>query len=83
MNSTKNMKQITVEEFLEATKGEKRYKFRSSDLSGVCAIIKGDDISLSFRMDTVDEIIAYEDGSFKLSYGAGSPQYTFRKVKEQ
>ena len=81
MKTEKSMKHITVEEFLDTIE-EKRYKIKSSGKSGFHTIMDGKDVPFSFKSDTVDDIIAYEDGSFRVSYGVGEESYIFREIKE-
>ena len=80
--SNKNSKRtISVEEFLSVTQG-KQYEVISSEKHGTCTELNGSDIPHSYRMDTVEEIIAKADGSYVLNYGSGCPKYTFRELKE-
>jgi len=80
MKTEKNMKHITVEEFFEMIE-RKKYKIQSFGKSGFHTIMNGKDVSFSFRSDTVEDVIAYEDGNFKVSYGA-EEHYMFREIKE-
>ena len=79
MNNKNNMENITVEEFLEKTKS-KKYKQTCTDMSGISTMIEGKDISKSFRMDTIERISSYDDGSFILDYGVGIPKYLFKEI---
>lgn len=79
MNNKKEMKNITVTEFLEKTKG-KKYHLKCSDISELVTEIEGNNISDSIRMDTVEQIVSCDDGSFVLDYGERMPRYTFREI---
>lgn len=78
-SNKRRKKTITVEEFLAATSG-KRYKVKSSEMYEISTELNGVDIPCSYRMDTVEEIIARTDGSYVLNYGNGMPKYTFCEI---
>ncbi len=78
----KKVNHITAEEFLNRIKG-KEYEIKSSSPSGINTVLSGEDVPLSFRTDTIEDIIAHVDGSFRVSYGAGIESFTFREVKKQ
>ena len=78
-SNKRRKKTITVEDFLAATSG-KRYKVKSSEMYEISTELNGVDIPHSYRMDTVEEIIANKDGSYVLNYGAGISNCTFQEV---
>ena len=82
MNSKKNMKNVTVEEFLAATKG-KKYTSKSSDMPELVGVIAGDDIPKSLRMDTIERIYSYKNNTFVLDYGERIPRYMFTKITSE
>lgn len=73
------MKKITVVEFLAKTKG-KNYKLKNSDMPELVSEIEGNDIPKSFRMDTVEQILSYDNGGFVLDYGKKVPRYWFGEI---
>ncbi len=74
------MREITVKDFLEATKG-KQYKVTSEDSKGHFTKINGVDISKSFNMDTVKKILDCGKGKYVLDYGKDVPSYTFTEIE--
>lgn len=80
MNNKKNMKNVTVEEFLASIKG-KQYKKINLDLKEIYSVINGSDIPNSFNLNNVEEIISYSDGTYVLNYGKGVPSITFEELK--
>ncbi|MDY4000370.1 MAG: hypothetical protein SOY73_14995 [Blautia sp.] len=79
MRSKKDIKVFTVSEFLAETKG-KRYQTICSDTPKITIEMKGNDITKSFRMDTVERIYSYEKGSYVLDYGERMPRYAFKEI---
>ena len=78
----KKVNHITPEEFLNRING-KEYEIKSSRLSGLHVILSGKDVPLSFRTDTMEDIIARADGSFRVSYGAEVESFIFRELRKQ
>lgn len=81
MNSKKNMKNVTVGEFLAAIKG-KKYTSKSSDMPELVGVIAGDDIPKSLRMDTIERIYSYNN-TFVLDYGERIPRYMFTEITSE
>lgn len=79
MRSKKDMKVFTVAEFLAETKG-KRYQTTCSDTPQISIEISGKNITKRLRMDTVERIYSYENGSFVLDYGERMPRYSFKEI---